>query len=192
MHRVADGNVALGIHRSKDYGGGCGNGWNEALRECAHPDHQDNQRNTDCILAEIKISQPTHLSGSFPEENALIKPQHVTSRQDNADGGEDSPAEIDQRGSLQNQKLPDEVVEHREADAGEHGDHEHGSELRRGRGHTAVSINFERMPPFIEETDHDEKGAGGDAVVQHLVNRAIESLLGETEDSKHHESKMAD
>ncbi len=62
---------------------------------------------------------------------------------------------------------------------------------RSGRRHAAVGRDFERMPPLIEEADQDEQRAGGDAVGQHLVHRAIESLLRERKNSKHDETQVA-
>ena len=59
--------------------------------------------------------------------------------------------EVGLRGALQHQELADEVVQHGQPDAGQHGDQEDGGEPRRGSSYAAVIRDFERMPPLIEK-----------------------------------------
>ena len=65
------------------------------------------------------------------------------------------------------------------------------AKLGRGRGDAAKVGDLERMAALVKEADQDEERAGGDAMVQHLVDRAVEALLREGEDSEHDKSKVA-
>ena len=103
----------------------------------------------------------------------------------------DGPGEIGLRGALQHQILADEIVQRRQADGGERGDQEHDRQIRRGRRHAAVGRDFERMAALIQIADQHEQRAGRDAVIQHLIHRAVEPLLRERKDSEHHESQVA-
>ena len=133
-----------------------------------------------------------NLVAGFAVEDALVHPQHVAGGEDHADGGPDGPGEVDQSGSLQHQELAHEIVEHGQPDAGQGSDQKGCGKPGRGRGHAAVIGDLERMAALIEQADQGEQGAGGNAVVQHLVNGTVEALLGEGEDSQHHEAEMAD
>ena len=83
------------------------------------------------------------------------------------------------RGPLQHQEFADEIVQHGQADAGQRGDQKHDGKPRREGRDAAVIRDFERMPAFIQQADEQEQRAGGDAVIQHLVDRAIEAQLRE-------------
>ncbi len=45
----------------------------------------------------------------------------------------------------------------------------------RGRRDAAVIGDFERMAALVQEADQHEERAGGDAVIQHLVDRAVQA-----------------
>ena len=111
-------------------------------------------------------------------KHALVHPEHVAGGEDHAERGPGGPGEVGDGGSLQHQEFADEIVERGQADAGQGGDQEGGGEPRRDRGHTAVVGDFERVTPLIQDADEEEERAGGDAVIEHLVDRAIESRAG--------------
>ena len=52
--------------------------------------------------------------------------------------------------------------------------------------------DFARVAAQIDHPDQQEQPAGGNSVVQHLVNRALHPLRVEREDAEHHEAQMAD
>ena len=103
----------------------------------------------------------------------------------------DGPGEVGLRGALQHQIFADEIVERRQADGSERGDQKHNREIRRGRRDAAVGGDFERMTPLIQIADQHEQRAGGDAVIQHLIHRAVEPLLREGKNAEHDESQVA-
>src|SRR5580693_9002868 len=87
-------------------------GWQERLRIHSHPNHHRDQRHDGGPFARLQIEDMmAHLVRRLAEEHSLVKPQHVTSRKDDADGGENRPAEIGLRGTLQYQELADEVTQ---------------------------------------------------------------------------------
>jgi len=45
---------------------------------------------------------------------------------------------------------------------------------------------------LVDHPNKEEERARGDPVIQHLVNRALDTLRGEAEDSQNHESQMTD
>ena len=47
------------------------------------------------------------------------------------------------------------------------------------------------MPALVEQADEDEQRTGRDAMIQHLVNRAIETQLREAEDAENDEAQVA-
>ncbi len=48
------------------------------------------------------------------------------------------------------------------------------------------------MAALVEKAYQDEQSAGRDAVVEHLVHRAVEALLRKGEDAQHDKPEMAD
>ena len=46
-------------------------------------------------------------------------------------------------------------------------------ETGRGGRNSAVGRDFERVPALVEKADQQEQRAGGDAVIQHLIHRAV-------------------
>ena len=83
------------------------------------------------------------------------------------------------RRALQHQKLAHEVIQRGQPDAGQRGDQEGRREPGRHRRDPAVIGDLERMPALIEQADDDEQRARRNAVVQHLVDRAIQARLCE-------------
>src|SRR6185437_7190858 len=52
--------------------------------------------------------------------------------------------------------------------------------------------DVESVAALVDDAGQHEKRAGGDAVVQHLVDRAVHAQLGEAEDAEHYEAQVAD
>src|SRR5438552_18323452 len=129
--------------------------------------------------------------GRLTKESALVQPQHVTGRQNHANRRKDSPLEIGYGRGLEHQVLANEVVEHGEADTGKHSDHEYGGKPRRRSGNTAVRRNLQRVTSLVQEPDQNEERARRDAVIQHLIDRAIEPVLSEGENPKNDETEVA-
>ena len=102
------------------------------------------------------------------------------------------PREVRLGSALQHQVLADETVEHRQTDGGQRRDQEHDGKVGGGSRHTAIGRDFERMTPLVQVTNQHEQRTGGDAVVQHLVYRAVQALLGERKDAENDKSQMAD
>src|ERR1700680_1685054 len=74
----------------------------ETLREGAHPDHQQQERQNRSPLAPLEVGD-VMADGLrwLSEECPLVKPEHVAGRQNHPDRGEHDPSEIHQRGALQ-------------------------------------------------------------------------------------------
>ena len=126
------------------------------------------------------------------EENTLVHPKHVAGGKNHTEGGENGPRHIGLRCSLQDEKFSDEIVEGGQANAGQGGDEEHNGKPRGHSCHTAIVRDFQRVAAFIEEADQQEECTGRNAVVQHLIDGAIETHLREGENAQHHKAKVAD
>ncbi len=59
-------------------------------------------------------------------------------------------------------------------------------------GKPAKLFEFVGVLAFIQHAGQHEQSAGGDAVVQHLVNGAIRADGREAEDAQHYKTKVAD
>src|SRR6185503_5406910 len=94
-------------------------------------------------------------------------------------------------GADEYQKLADEAVEKRKANRRKRRDHKERSKPGHRRRQSAEFANLARVPAFIDETDEQEERSGGNAVVEHLVKRALHALLGERKKSKHNETHVA-
>src|SRR5262245_62638012 len=101
-------------------------------------------------------------------------------------------AEMAGVGAEEDQVFADEAVQHGQSEGGEHGKKEEGRETRHGRGKTAVLGDFERMPTVVEHPDEEKERSGGDAVREHLIDRALHTDGVEREDAENNKAQVAD
>src|SRR3990172_222190 len=69
-------------------------------------------------------------------------------------------------------------------------DHEDGGEQRGDLGEPPELLDEARMPPFVDDPDDEEERAGGNAVVDHLEDAALDPLEVEGEKPEHHEAQV--
>src|SRR3954453_23490226 len=167
----------------------------EGLRIGAEPNHQSNEYRNGGQLSGPQIEFLVMLFVlvlSLAEKSSLIEPKHVGRRQDYANSSPDTPREPNQRPTLQNQKLTDEVAAGGQADAGEHRDHKCRREFRREVRPTAEVLDVHRASTLFHIAGKNEKRPRRKAMRNHLVNSAIGTLLVEGEDTQHNKAEVAD
>ena len=105
------------------------------------------------------------------------------------DGDNDGQPDSNERAE-HDQKLADEAVEPGQPDRREHHDHEDRGVNRDALPQPAELGNLARVAPHVEHPDQQKQSAGGNAVIEHLVNRAVDALGVERENSEHHETQV--
>ena len=110
---------------------------------------------------------------TFAVEDALVHPQQIAGAPDDAGCGKNSVQLLRLERAAQDQELADETVQQRQAHRRQHDDHEERRVHRHGRGQSAVLGDVVGVPPLVDHAQQHEQRAGGDAVVQHLVHRAV-------------------
>src|SRR5579883_907599 len=172
---------------------GSGDAAREIRRADAHPEDDDCKRHQAPIFARIGVREfAVFLAGDFAEEDALIGPKQVAGGENHARRRPTGPGPVHLVGAEEDQELSHEAVEHRQAHGTERDEAEEGGKLRHGRTEAAVLADFEGMAAIVKHTDEEEKRAGGDAVGEHLINRALHGNRMEGEDAEDDESQVAD
>ena len=162
------------------FGVRCADGRQEGLRGYAHPDHQDEQkagvRSPSTTIRSGMCSRS--VMDTCPSRAACRGSWHVAARDHDRvrvrhpalgrrtcagtstacsrrRGSRRSAAKTAQwkfamRRALQHQKLADEIVQRRQADAGQRRDQEHRGEPGRRRRDPAVVLDLERVPALVQ------------------------------------------
>ena len=94
-------------------------------------------------------------------------------------------------GAGEDEELPDEAVEHGQADDGERGDDEEGDGPGEFGGEAAVLAHVVGGVALEEEAHEDEEGRATDAFVEGLVDAAVYARDGEGEDAEDDDVDMA-
>src|SRR6266576_569101 len=93
--------------------------------------------------------------------------------------------------SSQNRELADEAVQQRQSHRREEHDHRDGGVDRHHVRDATVFGDLAGMPPFVENADDQEQGAGRDSVVNLLRDRSADPQGGERENSQRTEAEVA-
>ncbi len=165
----------------------------ERLGVDADPERQNDEGHKRGVFTEIQVRQMFIGRLCYrAEHNALVEPQQVRRTQDNAQRAPGGPRFADLKCALQNRKFPDEPVEQRHAQRTEADDEVDGCEIGHGRCKAAEIGDQARVTPLVEHAHDQEKGAGGDAVVDLLEHAAGQAVRRERKNSQRAEAKMAD
>ena len=146
------------------------------LRVDPQEDDSHEERHQDEALAQREVGHFGVGALGWAVEHPLVSPEQVDGRNDHAAGGDDSPPTMGGESTHEGEELADEAVESGETDRREHHDHEHGRQDRRRLLETAQLGDFAGVATLVDHPDEEEQGAGGEAVVDHLEQPALESL----------------
>src|SRR5262249_7669661 len=89
--------------------------------------------------------------------------------------------------SQQDQKLTNEPIETRKTNRRKRYDQEKRGIKGHAIGQAAKFVDETCVTPVVNDANNQKQGAGRDAVIQHLKNRAFHSLWIETEDPQNNE-----
>jgi len=92
----------------------------------------------------------------------------------------------------QNKKFADKAIHQGQADGGKRDEQKERGIHRHRSGQPAVFLDLVGVAAVIDHAQQHKQRAGGDPVVQHLVNRAIGAHLGEGKDAQNAEAQVAD
>ena len=98
----------------------------------------------------------------------------------------------DQERADERQELADEAGQAGQAGRGEDEEAEDRGLDRHARGEAAHLRDRPVVGPLVDHADEEEQGAGDQAVVDHLEDRALDALLGEHEEPERDEAHVAD
>ena len=125
------------------------------------------------------------------EDDPLVHPEQV-------DGAEDDHQHRDRGGprrvgerAQEDHELAHEAGQARQAHAGHHEEAEHRGVDRGPCGQAAHLRDRPVVGALVDDAHAEEQGAGDDAVVDHLHDRALHALLVEHEDAQRHEAHVA-
>ncbi len=129
---------------------------------------------------------------NFTEEDALVGPQQIACRENDAGGGPGGPVPVNLVCAKQNQKFADETIEHGQTKRRERDKEEERGETRHRRGQAAELRHLKGVAPVVKHADEQEEPAGGDTVSEHLEDRALHGNNMEGEDAENDEAQVAD
>ncbi len=140
----------------------------------AHENDHDGHGDEDQALAAVGVRQGAILlDGDFAERDALISPEQVDRGEHRAAGGPGGPLVMMFEGADQDEEFSDEAIERRQRQRREADEQKERHQHRHGIGEAAKLRDFVRVPAVVEHADPKEQRAGGDAVVEHLVDGAL-------------------
>src|SRR5579862_1753343 len=163
-------------------GGGVGkacnafiNGAHPVGRGDTHRKHEQDHRNQRSVLAadDIRSDVIGDELGLWTVEDALDHPEHVSSTENYADGGECCPAPMWSETAAEDEEFADEAVQDGQADERERGDYIEGGHIGQARGEASESAHFIGAVALMEEADEDEEGASRESLVEDLVDSAV-------------------
>ncbi len=144
------------------------------------------------VLARRGVRQrAVFLDRDLTERHALIRPQQIDGGQNGAARGPRGPLMVALENSDQDQELADESVERRQRERRERDEQEEGHQYGHRCRKTAVLLDFVRVAAVVKHADGEEERARGDAVVEHLVDRALNCRRVEGKDSEDDEAEVA-
>src|SRR5690348_7981016 len=94
--------------------------------------------------------------------------------------------------SNQDQEFADKAVERRKRERRERDEQEEGHQHGHRRGQAAELLDFESVAAVVEHANAEKKRAGGDSVIEHLVDRALNRDGIERENAEDHKAEVAD
>ena len=181
-------------HRLLDQAIGCGlHAMSEQRRSDAHEENRERDGDENQAFAAGGIGQRAiFFDGDFAERDALVGPQQIDRGEHRAAGGPGGPGVMKLEDADQDQEFTDEAVERRQRQRREADEQEEGHQHGHGRRQAAEFLDFVRVAAVVEHAHAEEERAGGDAVVEHLVNGALNRNGGEGKNSEHDEAQVAD
>src|ERR1700691_914822 len=113
-------------------------------------------------------------------KHTLVQPENITHLQTHVNrSGSSHVKKIGLRGALQHQEFAHEIIQERQADTGQHGDHESSRKPRGDGSHATIVGDDQRVTALVEIAHQNEQGAGRDTMIEHLIYRAIHADLSE-------------
>ena len=94
--------------------------------------------------------------------------------------------------AAEDEKLAHKPIQQRQADQRERGDDEQGRQAGHALGQAAVGGNLVGSVTFVHEAKQEQKRADGDALVQGLVDRAVQARNREAKDAQNAKAERAD
>ena len=123
-------------------------------------------------------------------EGALVGPEEVDGGEDHAGGAHHGPPPPGHEAAEKDEELTDEPVEAGHADGAQH---HHGEDAGEPGGHlleAAEGGDLARVAALVEHADQEEEGPGGDPVVDHLQQAALDALRREGEGAEDDEAEV--
>ena len=123
-------------------------------------------------------------------EHPLVGPEQVHGGEDDAGRGDHRPPLAGQERADEDQELADEPVQPGQADRAEH---DHQEDEGHDRGDLLEAAELGDLPgvaALVDHPDEEEQGAGREAVVDHLQDRALQALGREGEGAEHDEAEV--
>ncbi len=153
--------VKTGIHPLNDALDGLFKVGKEGLRVDANPEGQGDEREKDCVLAEVEVGERfVYVMSDGAEHGALVEPEEIRGAKHDAQRGPGGPGFADHESALQDGEFADETVEQRHAERAEGDDEVDGGEVGHGRGEAAELRDEARVAALVEDTDDEEERAG--------------------------------
>ena len=109
-------------------------------------------------------------------EHALVGPEEIQRRDDDAGRRHDSPPAVSHKGAQKNEEFANESVEARNTDRGEHHEGEDSSKNRCDLADALELRDLVGVATGVKESEKDEQSASRDAVVDHLQHRTFDAF----------------
>ena len=126
----------------------------------AHPEDQRDQRREDRDLAPVQVEDRLQVFlGQLAEDDPAVEIEHVGGAQDHAGRRQQRDPGVDLEGADQDQELADEAAGARQADRGQHEDHEDQGIDRHDVHQAAVARDLAGVQPVVDHADDRNSAA---------------------------------
>ena len=116
------------------------------------------------------------MAGRRPEGHPLDHPEEIGGGQDDAERGNRRGDLVPEKSADQDQKLPHKTVRARQSQGGEGENHQTGGVAWHRIGQAEIVGDHAAVGAFVNDSHAEEQRAGGDPVVDHLHERALDAL----------------
>ena len=155
------------------------------------PEYANHQRQQHQPFPPVDIDQLLVLRiVAFAENDALVHPEHIDRSENHSASSDNSIGDIHLERTEQNQELTHETIGAGQANRREHHDHKEGGKYWHHRENAAEILNQSRVTPFVDHADDQEERASGDAMIDHLQQRPLQTHRVESEHADHHEAHV--
>src|SRR6185437_7405694 len=161
------------------------NGWVHAvqdqLRNKAEQDHESDDRCKRMALAVVQVREFLPVFGDRPAEDFLNDIEEHGGGDQQAKHRDGSGNPIERKDAAEDEKLADKAVKAGQSERGKKGEAHEPGEHRRGLAQTAeIEEPADSAGAQLDDGDKPEQRRGGETVVEHLQNNAVErgSLVG--------------